>query len=119
MVQIILCYPSTAGGIFYAVVLFLLGFVTDPSHLFPTFPQKAPPMIRRYLTICLLFAAISLVPRMNDSADARSIQSSVQSQARSNAAIRRMPLLHRPNRPGHFIGNTIRRNHARRMRGGW
>ncbi len=74
-------------------------------------------MIRSYLTICLLFAAISLIPQPNDSAHARSVQSSIQSQAKRAAAIRRMPLLRRPNRPGHFIGNTIRRNHALRMRG--
>ena len=73
-------------------------------------------MIRRYLTICLLFAAISLLPQPGDTAEARTVQSSMQSQSRRSAAIRRMPLLQRPNRPGHFIGNTIR-NNARRSRG--
>jgi hypothetical protein len=29
-------------------------------------------------------------------------------------AIRDMPLLERPNRPGHFYGNTVRRIHDRR-----
>ena len=73
-------------------------------------------MIRRYLTICLLFAAISLIPQLNDTAQARPMRSSMQAQASRDAAIRRMPLLQRPNRPGHFIGNTIR-NNARRSRG--
>lgn len=31
--------------------------------------------------------------------------------------IRQMPLLQRPNRPGHFYGNTVRRIHQRRMTG--
>ena len=73
-------------------------------------------MIRRYLTICLLFAAISLIPQFNDSAEARSTRSSMQYQAGRDAAIRRTPLMQRPNRTGHFIGNTIR-NNARRSRG--
>ena len=73
-------------------------------------------MIHRYLTICLLFVAVSLIPQMNNSAEARSRRSPMQYQSISrNAAIRRMPLMQRPNRPGHFIGNTIR-NNARRGR---
>jgi hypothetical protein len=28
--------------------------------------------------------------------------------------IREMPILERPSRPGHFYGNTVRRNAARR-----
>ncbi len=83
-------------------------------------------MIRRYLTISFLFAAISLIPQMNDTAQARTMQYppqypmqySMQTQARSDAAIRRMPLMQRPNRPGHFIGNSIR-NSFRRSRGRW
>ena len=71
-------------------------------------------MFRRYLTICVLFAAISLIPQLNNSAEARSMRSSLQAQASRDAAIRRMPLLQRPNRPGHFIGNTIRNNARRR-----
>ena len=30
--------------------------------------------------------------------------------------IRSLPLLQRPNRPGHFYGNTVRRRHARHHR---
>jgi hypothetical protein len=33
--------------------------------------------------------------------------------------IRQMPLLERPNRPGHFYGNTVRRLHNRRMSRGY
>jgi hypothetical protein len=31
-----------------------------------------------------------------------------QSRATHRQTIRRMPLMHRPNRPGHFLGNTLR-----------
>ncbi|MEA1951714.1 MAG: hypothetical protein U9N87_10030 [Planctomycetota bacterium] len=79
-------------------------------------------MIRRYLTICFLFAAISFIPQLSDTAQARPgqypMRYSMQAQARRDATIRRMPLMQRPNRPGHFIGNTIR-NSARRSRGRW
>ena len=74
-------------------------------------------MIRRYLTLCLLFAAITLTAQFGNSAEARSTRFSLQANASRAAAIRRMPLLQRPNRPGHFIGNTIRNNRARRVRG--
>ncbi|MBN2296120.1 MAG: hypothetical protein JXM70_27060 [Pirellulales bacterium] len=73
-------------------------------------------MIRRYLTVCFLFAVISLIPQLNGTANARSSRYSGQAQAQRDAAIRRMPLLQRPNRPGHFIGNAIR-NNARRSSG--
>ena len=73
-------------------------------------------MFRRYLTISLLFAAIPLIPQLHNSAEANSTRSYMQAQASRDAAIRRMPLMQRPNRPGHFIGNTIR-NNARRGRG--
>lgn len=36
--------------------------------------------------------------------------------ATERAAIRQMPITTRPNRPGHFYGNTVRRLH--RVRGG-
>jgi len=73
-------------------------------------------MIHRYFTICLLFVAVSLIPQMNNSAEARSTRSPMQYQSSRNASIRRMPLMQRPNHSGHFIGNTIR-NNARRGRG--
>ena len=73
-------------------------------------------MIRRYMTLCLLFATITLTAQFGNSVEAQPMQSSLQANTRSAEAIRRMPLLQRPNRPGHFIGNTIRRN-ARRTRG--
>ncbi len=40
------------------------------------------------------------------------------SVAQQRETIRQMPLLERPNRPGHFYGNTVRRIHDRRMRRG-
>ncbi|HUT09093.1 MAG TPA: hypothetical protein VMY42_01230 [Thermoguttaceae bacterium] len=39
-------------------------------------------------------------------------------QAGHREAIRRMPLRERPDRPGHFYGNTVRRIHARRVSNG-
>lgn len=33
----------------------------------------------------------------------------------TRAQIRQMPLLERPNRPGHFYGNTVRWLHERRL----
>ncbi len=72
-------------------------------------------MFRRYLTLCLLFAATVFITQFSNSAAAGTTANSLQAEARRAAEIRNMPLLQRPNRPGHFIGNTIRRNHARRM----
>jgi len=37
------------------------------------------------------------------------------SRAAYRRSIRRMPLLERPDRFGHFYGNTVRRLHVRRM----
>jgi hypothetical protein len=31
----------------------------------------------------------------------------------SRSEIRSMPITHRPSRPGHFYGNTVRRRHSR------
>jgi hypothetical protein len=31
--------------------------------------------------------------------------------------IRELPILERPSRPGHFYGNTVRRNHVRKHQG--
>ena len=43
-----------------------------------------------------------------------SAMSNVGSQAAYRQSIRDMPLLMRPNRPGHFYGNTVRRIYASR-----
>lgn len=49
-----------------------------------------------------------------------SLAVSVPTEARADstrltrAQIRALPLMQRPNRPGHFIGNTIRNRAARR-----
>lgn len=37
--------------------------------------------------------------------------SHAMSRAEYRAHVRAMPLLERPNRPGHFYGNTVRRMH--------
>ena len=41
-----------------------------------------------------------------------SAMNNVGSQAAYKQSIRDMPLLERPNRPGHFYGNTVRRIYA-------
>ena len=38
----------------------------------------------------------------------------VASAAESRQAIKSMPIVSRPSRPGHFYGNTVRRVHQRR-----
>jgi hypothetical protein len=75
-------------------------------------------MIRRYLTLCLLLTATLFITQFSNSAAAGTVANSLQAEARRAAEIRNMPLLQRPNRPGHFIGNTIRRNYANRMTSG-
>jgi hypothetical protein len=70
-------------------------------------------MIRRYLVPLFLAVALFAVPSPSRSAEA-STPTNVpqagmyQSRAAHRQAIRRMPLMQRPNRPGHFIGNAMR-----------
>ena len=74
-------------------------------------------MIRRYLSVCLLLGAISLIAQFSNSAEAQSgSDRPVQRTVSRNQSISQTPLLQRPNRPGHFIGNTIRNNYHRRSR---
>ena len=73
-------------------------------------------MIRSVLTIGLLGTLMLTLPQ----------SVSAQTQATGNTAatvrmtptspetIRQMPLLERPDRPGHFYGNTVRRINRRR-----
>lgn len=50
----------------------------------------------------------------NNSVGTRPVASKVTPQERET--IRQTPLLERPNRPGHFYGNTVRWLHDRRAR---
>lgn len=59
-------------------------------------------MLRSLLLAALVVASITLT------ADA---QSRVATIRQSEVAIRQMPIHERPNRIGHFYGNTVRRRH--------
>ena len=70
-------------------------------------------MIQHYLVPLFLVVALFAVPGPSQSAKASSPANTLaagtyQSQTARRRAIRRMPLMQRPNRPGHFIGNAIR-----------
>jgi hypothetical protein len=79
-------------------------------------------MLRRYLMICCVAAATLAIPSCASAVGPRTVGPanaplSSMSGAAQREAIRQMPLLMRPNRPGHFYGNTVRRMHARRNGG--
>jgi hypothetical protein len=59
-------------------------------------------MIVRYLSLALLAGASLMIasPGM------------ARETSLSRKEIRAMPILQRPSRPGHFYGNTVRRNHS-------
>jgi len=70
-------------------------------------------MIRCYLVPLLVTLALFAAPGPSQSARASAptdvLEAGIhQSAATNRRAIRRMPLMQRPNRPGHFIGNTLR-----------
>ncbi len=78
-------------------------------------------MMLRCMFVCLLLLALFCgAPSPASAATVRTIVRpiavSIQSRSAQRAAIRRMPLLMRPDRPGHFYGNSVRRIHRRRMR---
>ncbi len=79
-------------------------------------------MLRRYLMLCCVAAATFTLPSCASAVGPQTVGpvnaplSTLPAAARREA-IRRMPLLMRPNRPGHFYGNTVRRMHARRNGG--
>ena len=70
-------------------------------------------MIRRYLVPLFLAVALFAVPGPSQSAKASGPTDvpeagMYQSGAAYRRTIRLTPLMLRPNRPGHFIGNTLR-----------
>lgn len=77
----------------------------------------------RYGLVLLLALGMATCLASADTASAMTRQTSVilrrmpvEVRQDYRNAIRAMPLLERPNRPGHFYGNTVRRIHHRRMR---
>ncbi len=85
-------------------------------------------MIRRCLLACIAVAALFVLPQTLSTANGQTLVSSalttpalsnMRTQAAHREAIRQMPILMRPNRPGHFYGNTVRRLHALRTGRGY
>lgn len=80
-------------------------------------------MIRRCLLMCIAVAALFALPHTLSTAKGQSLLSPAQVDLRTQAArreaIRQMPILMRPNRPGHFYGNAVRRRHAMRTGRGY
>ena len=71
-----------------------------------------------YLTVCLfLLTAVSLSQASAATPAGTNPRPVTRATTLSPQAIRQMPLLERPNRPGHFYGNTVRAlNYGRRGR---
>ena len=69
------------------------------------------------LTITLAMAAAAETASAQSANRSRTVATPARARAAQREAIRQMPLLTRPDRPGHFYGNTVRRVHRRRH--GW
>jgi hypothetical protein len=71
-----------------------------------------------YLTACLLvLSTFSMIRAAEASPTLKSSRPTTPTTQMTPQTIRQMPLLERPNRPGHFIGNTIRGMYGRGTRG--
>jgi len=77
-------------------------------------------MIGRYVKAGLLVAVVGLGCWATRAWGAESIRTPAEPRERgaTRQAIRATPLLERPNRPGHFYGNTVRRVNERRAERG-
>ena len=74
-------------------------------------------MICRPLVFLAIAAAVFAAPRPGSAEAAGTTRRpavSTRWRAASQQTIRRTPILSRPNRPGHFVGNSIRRSYSRR-----
>ena len=78
-------------------------------------------MTGRYTIACLVLVGVFAVPQPVSavrSPDApRETPTTVSENAARRQSIRQTPILERPDRVGHFYGNTVRRRH-RRANGG-
>lgn len=61
------------------------------------------------ILVAVMISILSLLPAKDASASGPIIATGAQ-----RAAIKSQHILNRPNRPGHFYGNAVRRRHARR-----
>lgn len=67
-------------------------------------------MRNAFMSTAVVAAVLSLVTVPGVSAGSRVVAANL-----SRAQIRSMPVIERPSRPGHFVGNAVRRRHER----GW
>ncbi len=78
-------------------------------------------MMRRPLIGILLLLAAFTLTELLSAASARNashtVASAAQTRAQQRKAIQEMPLLSRPDRVGHFYGNTVRHAYQRRHGG--
>ena len=79
-------------------------------------------MLRLCLVICFVAAAMFVTSGCASAVGVQTRRLTSSSNLPSSGearreTIRNMPLLQRPNRPGHFYGNTVRWLNARRNRG--
>jgi len=79
-------------------------------------------MIFRMITVCLFVAAVLAIPQPASAVGTTTIARALNATARARSAyrqsIQRLPIQLRPDRPGHFYGNTVRRIYRRRAHGG-
>ena len=77
-------------------------------------------MMLRCLIVCLPLVVLLSAPLSVRAATfktaGRQVAAAVQYRSAQRAAIRQLPLLMRPGRPGHFYGNTVRRIYRLRTR---
>jgi hypothetical protein len=69
--------------------------------------------MRRFFTLGLLVVAMAAAGLAFTARNDASSANSVAVNAATRQAIKSMPILERPNRVGHFYGNTVRRANER------
>jgi hypothetical protein len=91
-----------------------------PGEKYPTCEEYTPMIRHGFMALVMLAAllgaaqSVSAVTQENVKTDTATQQLAGLNGAARREAIREMPLLERPNRPGHFYGNTVRRIAERR-----
>lgn len=79
-------------------------------------------MIYRFVIACLFAVSTLAISQpahaVSVKTAGRTISPTVRSRAAHRQAIRRLPIQMRPDRPGHFYGNTVRRIQRQRVSGG-
>jgi len=78
--------------------------------------MKYRPMLG-VLTVLLVVTIASVLTLAPTASDGRS-EVATRSRSAQRQAIKQMPILERPSRPGHFYGNTVRRRNSRQSHRG-